>query len=532
MSVASLHIRRDILQKIKKQVRLYLGEENAGVRKYALAYKKDIERSRWEPSNSKQVFLQMKESDLILGGDFHAFSQAQRVHLRYLRELVKEHRIIFAVECIESRYQKTVDKYILGELSEEVFLKKVKWDTSWGFYWQHYKPLFDLIKSSGGHCIALNCQAKNGLMGLRKRDAHAASILAQAYKKLSANEKIYVVYGDLHIARKNLPAQIALKTKGKCKTLTLYLNPEKIYFQLFKQNLENKINVVRFSKNQFCLLESPPWVKWQSYLLFLEENTDYSLEVDSIDYSEHIQSIVQIFAMDLGLPFNVDFSISSFKDHDFLDLLKENLDVKSFTLAKKLLENDMSFYFPQIARGYLARGTVNYASQLAGHIFHSHICGYKKREYLFPNDFEKIIWLDSVSFFLSKLINPHRKSANMNDLKKQLAAFSPEDKGETSLKLALDQKMRELLLSFPEEKKVLQNAAVKKLEPITYFNASKILGTMLGDKLYNYYKTGRLSREKMRHWLMAPIHEVHFQKFYIQVLKELDKLELGDRHGT
>ncbi|MBY0384154.1 ChaN family lipoprotein, partial [bacterium] len=480
LSVASLHIRRDILQKIKKQVRLYLGEESDGVRKYALSYKKDIERSRWEPSSFEHVFLRMKESDVILGGDFHAFSQAQRVHLRYMRELVKDHQVIFATECIESRYQKVLDKYIRGDLVEEDFLKKVKWDSSWGFYWQHYKPLFDLIKESGGRCIALNCQAQNGLSGLRKRDVHAAKILAQAYKNLNKAEKIYVLYGDLHIAQKNLPAQLSQRTKGKCKTLTLYLNPEKIYFQLFKKNLENKINVVQFSKNQFCLLESPPWVKWQSYLLFLEENTDYSLEVDPIDYSEHLQSLVQIFAMDLQIPFHGEFSISSFKDHDFLDRLKESLDSKEFLMAKKLVENDMSFYCPQIARGYLARGTVNYASQLAGAIFHSTLCKHQKMEYFFPDDFEKIIWLDSVSFFLSKLINPHRKSSNMNDLKKQLAAFSPADKGEKSLKLALDQKMRELLLSYPEGRQPLQNVVAKKLDPLIYFNASKILGTMLG----------------------------------------------------
>jgi uncharacterized iron-regulated protein len=529
--LASLHIRRDILQKIKNQVRLYLGVESAGLRKYALSYKKDIERSRWQPSSNEQVFLRMKECDLILGGDFHAFSQAQRVHLRYLRELVKEHRIVFAVECIESRYQKILDQYMKGELTDEDFLKKVKWNSSWGFYWQHYKPLFDLIRRSGGICVALNCQAGSHLAGLRKRDAHAAKILAKVFKNLKKEEKIYVVYGDLHIAQKNLPTQISLKTKGQCKVLTLYLNPEKIYFQLFKQNLENKINVVQFSKNQFCLLESPPWVKWQSYLLFLEENTDYSLEVDSIDYSEHIQSLVKIFSMDLAIPFTSEFSISSFKDHDFLDRLKESLSAKNFSLAKKLVENDTSFYCPQISRGYLARGTVNYASQLAGHIFHAKVCQHKGMEYVFPEDFEKIIWLDSVSFFLSKLINPHRKSSNMNDLKKQLAAFSPQDKGEKSLKLALDQKMRELLMSFPEGPQVATKSSFKKLDPMTYFNASKILGTMMGDKLYEHYKAGRLSRKLMKQWLLEPVHEVHFQKFYIHVLKELDKLELGDRNG-
>ena len=39
-----LNERKTILEKIKGQVRLYLGEESSDVRLYAQAYKRDIER--------------------------------------------------------------------------------------------------------------------------------------------------------------------------------------------------------------------------------------------------------------------------------------------------------------------------------------------------------------------------------------------------------------------------------------------------------------------------------------------------------
>lgn len=527
----SLKVRQVILQKIKSQVQSYLGEEPTGLRRYALSYKKNIERARWKPSSADEVLRKMNSSQVIFGGDFHAFSQAQRVHLRHLRELTKQFRVVLAVECIQSRFQKVLDLYMLGKIKEDDFLKRVQWKKSWGFQWEHYKPLFEWVQQSGGRCVALNVQKPTTVKGLRDRDHHAADIIAREFKTLKTNEKIYVLYGDLHIAQDHLPLLTLKKTKNKAKTLTLYLNPEKIYFQLFKKNLENKINVVRFSKNEFCLLESPPWVKWQSYLLYLEENTDYALEADEIDFGEHLKSLIEVLSMDVGLPFDKDFVISSFRDHDFLDLLSEVLAHKDYLMAHELIENDMNFFDPQTRRAYLARSTVNYAAQLAGHIFHSHHCGLQSMSQHFPADFEKRIWLEGVAFFFSKLINPHRKSPTMNDLKKQLAAFSPKDKGEKALQLALDQKMRELLLSYEMPSAHEEPLRPQRPSRVTHLHASQILGSMLGEKIYVHFKTGRLSRSALIQWLGQSIESSDFRNFYIQALKEIDKLSSGDVNG-
>jgi hypothetical protein len=535
MLTDSFQIRWDILQKIKLQVRMYLGDEPKGVRRYALAYKKDIERSRWKASSMQSVFEEMQKSRLIYGGDFHAFSQAQRVHLRFLRDLYLRGNIILAVECIESKYQKALDGFIAGELDEAAFLKKVKWQKNWGFPWEHYKPLFDLVRQKKGRCVALNLRTATTLKGLAQRDRHAASLLAKLYKKMHGEQKIYVIYGDLHIAQKCLPSCVQKKIKTKIPSLTLFLNPEKIYFQIYKKNLENQINVIQFNKNEFCLLESPPWVKWQSYLLFLEESSDTLLGDDAADYSEHLHSLLQILSMDMGFKGDLDFSVSSFRDHDFLELWHEVLGPDDYLMAKKFVENDMNFFDPKTRRAYLARGTVNYAAQLAGHIFHAKVCGLADGLREYPRDFEKRIWLDAISFFLSKLINPHRKPPSMNDLKKRLAAFSPRDRGEIVLKLALDQKMRELLMSYNKELNVGVKdvgASLNKDDVMVYSGAAQILGSMLGEKIHRLYKTGRLSRGFLDSWLREPVAHVHFQKFYVQVLKEIDKLELGENDGV
>ncbi len=520
----SLKVRKEVLQKIKQQVRLYLGDEPPGLRRYALAYKKDIERMRWKTSNESELFAQMAQARVIVGGDFHAYSQAQRVHLRHLRQLLPQHKVVLAVECIESRYQKFLDEFMAGTLSEKAFLQKVQWSKSWGFSWEHYKPLFELLRSHGGYCLALNKKTPATYQGLRARDHHAVQVIKKALKKCPT-DKIYVIYGDLHVAQKHLPSLIQKQLGRKPAVVSLYLNPEKVYFQLLKKNKVEQVRILRFQENQFCQIESPPWVKWQSYLLFLEETLDLALEEEGRDYSEHIATLLQIMSSDFAVKISTDVSVASFSDNDFLDVLHEKLQKEHFVLARRLIESDISFFEPQTQRAYLARGTVNYAAHLAGLVFHSRVSKEKSLQRVFPQDFEKVIWHEAVAFFLSKAINPHRKAMSMGDLKKQLAAFSPRDHGERALKLALDQKMKELLRSYSMDADRDESRHKMRLREVDYYNASRILGAMLGEKIHQLMKTGRLSREQLLEWIKMDMDLTNFDKIYIQILRELDRLE-------
>lgn len=527
-------MRHEILQKIKKQVQLYLGNEPKAIRSYALAYKKDIERGRWRPSTERALSEALKTADVVFGGDFHAFSQAQRVHLRNLRNIEPYKKIILGLECVPSRFQKTLDQFMGGKLSESDFLKKVNWEKNWGFPWGQYKPLLDLVRESGGKCLALNkLMPQKSLADLRARDKHAVDLLNKAYLSKSKEESIYVIYGDLHIAQEHLPSLFKKSVKKKMapQIVTVYLNPEKIYFQMLKKNMEHQVPVIQFSKNEFCLLESPPWVKWQSYLIFLEETSDESLYEDdgAVDYSEHVHALLKLMASDLNLECPGETTVHSFNDHDFLDLLAIKVSKENFSFIKRFVQNDIAFYEPGGKRAFLPRGTVNYAAHLAGHIFHSELCQRQQFIFDFPGEFVHVIWFEAMAFFLSKLVNPHRKSLGINDLKKQLAAFSPGEQGEETLKLALDQKMRDLVLVYGKE--IVSSQIRKKQDPLTFYKAGKLLGSMMGERIYLAFKSGRLSRSTLLAWLTEPVRDQKFQNFYIQVLKDLDNIESGGAGG-
>lgn len=516
-----------MLQKLKNQVQLYLGKESSSLRRYALPYKKDIERTRWTPSSQQQMVATLMQSDVVLGGDFHAFAQAQRSHLRLLRALAAKKTIVLALECVPSSRQRVLDKYMRGELSEVDFLKKVRWQADWGFPWEQYRPLLEVIKQRNGRCVALNqIENSRSYQSLVARDRHAARLLAPVLRSKGNEELVYVVFGDLHIAREHLQKQIK-KKMPKAVISSVYLNPEKLYFQFYKKNQEHKSPVVKFSKREFCLIESPPWVKWQSYLMFLNQNYDRFIDDDqAVDYSDHVHSLVNIIATDFDVSIDDTSTICSFNDLDFVDILEERLDKHSFDLVKACVSNDLSFYIPEKKIAFLARGTVNYSAHLAGLIVHA-ICSGRKH-WILPETkkFERLIWQEAVAFFLSKLINPNRKAIRLDDLKKQLEAFSPDDKGEEALRLALDQKMQDLLIVYGHSSSSQSRTREVVKKNTTYLRAAKILGAMMGEKLFAGYKAGHLSKQDMRKYLEYPVEAAKFYDFYVQTLKTVDKIEL------
>ena len=155
------------------------------------------------------------------------------------------------------------------------------------FPWMNYCPLLELAHRRGYGLLALNSFAKKGsrasdIKELRRREQVAARTIVKA-RRLNPGTLFYVIFGDLHLASEFLPAAVLsewtkLGRHRHCepsplqlRTITIFLNAERTYFQLARRGLENAVDVVRFSKDRFCVISSPPWVQWQSYLLFLDQ---------------------------------------------------------------------------------------------------------------------------------------------------------------------------------------------------------------------------------------------------------------------
>lgn len=502
-------------------MRLLLGKESPGLVRYRQEYDKEFSR-RPRVSSREELVGELGRCDVLLIGDFHALQQSQKAQLRVLKSVPADKPLILAVEFFEARHQKAIDRYLSGHLAERDFLKTVQWQKSWGFPWEHYRPILRWAQKRKVRVVGLNKKTSNrSALTLKQRDVFAAKVVADLRRK-NPGTMVACIYGDLHLASNHLPRQIrAQSALKKDRLLTIFQNSERLYFQLLEKELELEVDVVRMSKDQFCLLNVPPWVKWQNYLLFLENHLDREIREDS-DFQDEVHNHLQILEHDLNVKVpEGSFSVVSAQDRGFWDQILRTFAERDRKFIEGWIEKGASFYVPELQSAFLARATVNHTAQLATAVLHAHLSGWSKTPTRMPEDFLKLIWLETVQYFGTKLINPKRKTDTLQDIKSALAVRLPDDLGKEALQLALQQKMNELLVLAGQRK---PRVLAKPRRVGSSIEAARLLGGMLGEKLFLGYRRKVLSKETLLNLFRRPVEAESFELFYYEVLDLIESL--------
>ncbi len=515
-----IRIRKDLYQQMRAQVHHRLGSSVPELERYQLDYDKEFSL-KWTPSKPDNLWNEIARSRWILMGDFHAMKQSQKAHLRVLRHIPVRRSQILAVEFFEAAHQKYIDQFMTGALSEKDFLKKVQWTENWGFPWEHYRPLVKYAQKHKIPLVGLNFPKKN----LTGRDGAAAKIISQLFDQ-HPESLIVVIFGDLHLAQNHLPAAVQKLHPKISAPLRIFQNAEGIYFKLLAQELESSVDLVQRGKKNFCLMSVPPWVKWQNYLLYLEEAYDRELDEDDdddeseIDYTDHVSRYVKIIAEELKVSVPLaELSVYTAKDAAFWSLLEEHYSKLQLKQIESLIADDSSFYLPEVKAAYLARASVNHAASLAMQFVHAHLSGSLTAALKMPDDFLMRIWIEAVSYFGSKMINPKRKANTLLDLKNSLGVQGG-DHGKNAMKLALAQKMQEMM--------VLTGGARKKLPVVSgqgnYFVAAYLLGSMMGERMYFGYRKKLLTVKTVQSFFRKKLEREIFSVVYYDIVEVVESL--------
>lgn len=522
-----IRARRRLLRQIKSEVQKRLGPEPADVQDYSKASANEL-RKRWRASSKSELLSEIEGADFVYGGDFHALGQAQRTHLKILRSLSSERPVILALEAFPTTVQKWLDAFLKGDIGLDELRTRTRWESEWGFPWENYRPLLEIAQRRGFRLLALNKPSgARAATSLKERDRFAARQLRQAYLR-TPGALIYVIFGELHVAREHLPNEVR-KQLHRTKSLTdviVHLNSEKIYFQLAKQGMEHAMDVVRFGRGRFCVLSSPPWVQWQSYLLFLDQAADPDLEEEDgdagFDPTDQVGSMIRLAAQDLGLAFKLDdLAVYGTDDEGIWNYLEKHLNAKERELARYLLAAGRSFFIPKGGVGYLAQPTINQAAHIAGQYIQARLSGRKRALWGLPADFQALIWSEAVAFFISKLINHKRQSETLTDLRAQLAVAGPADQKREAMRVALDHRMSEIILLQQGRRRRLQ---VKPRRRASYIEAARILGGMMGERLYLAFRSRKLKEADLVRLMKTDVTGRDFAHNYEDILRLLGKV--------
>jgi len=423
-----IDLQKEILRETLQELKEYRGEFTPEMKRYYREYKREVaDFSRY--ADVKELIKKIPKSDIVYCGDYHTLGQAQKAQLKILSEILKERKdVLIGMEMVYIQHQKVLDSYIRGEISEGEFLEGSKYYEKWGFNWENYKPILRLAIDNGLRVIGLNYPAFNVRNSLSLRDTKAAQIIARLTLE-NPDKLIFVIFGDMHIASTHLPRRVKNELDKKNvarKHIIVFQNSDDIYFKLVKRNMENKIDVVMLKRNTYCIMNTTPYIKYQSRIHWMEDRDYYVCKFYDIgidkgsrgdevvfedDVEELIDTLTRYFMLSADdIP---DFQVFSYDSKILVNRMRDNnVDMKYF---RRMLKLHDSFFIPEHNILCLGKPNTNHMAEQAT-VFLYHVNSlYDEGKLPFVDRYFARIIINALGFLGSKIINPKRKCSRIKD---------------------------------------------------------------------------------------------------------------------
>ena len=509
-------IRYEFYLNIRRRVESIIGQENRMLKNYRESYERELAKANWQIIDKRHFFARLNQAEIVVVGDFHAHKQSTRGFLRIIRRMKCD--FVLCLECLRAVDQDGIDAYISGEITEKEFLSRVAWKKNWGFSWENYKPLFKWAQQNKIKIYGINSDSKT--ITLRQRDEFSAKRIKEIAIE-NKGSKLFVQFGDLHLASSHLPKAIR-KNLPKVNLCTVYQSPEEIYFKVMGQHQEAHADVIKISTDIWSLNVLPPWIKWQDYLLHLESGQDRRTPAGEHDPTDSVSHTVNFLSQLFGLKANLD-SLSVYSSSD--DLFFDKVETLPISIRKRVIENvqeGLSFWVPELACGYLARFSVNHVARVAAQFLYWSAGCFGKTILDPKKEFYKLIWLEAVTYFFSKVKNPKKKTDTLQDIRSAIQKEQFDDRGKEALQLALTQKMTELQFLSGGAVKSTADVIFSKYGKKSYTVASQILGGIIGEKLFYAFSKKIIKLPENRSLIFKDLSRNGFVKIYYESMDVIE----------
>ncbi len=111
---------------------------------------------------TKEMLKQMVyDSDVVYIGETHTSIFSHQIQMEIIKMMYEKNKnLCIGFEMLNRTLQSWLDRYALGEISEDEFLKGIDWQKEWGFDFSLYSPIFRFVRENKLKAIALNVPRK------------------------------------------------------------------------------------------------------------------------------------------------------------------------------------------------------------------------------------------------------------------------------------------------------------------------------------------------------------------------------------
>lgn len=413
---------RKLFRDIQNELAFIERKTSRDVASYERAYRAGFPR-RFQVSSKAELLKAAAKARVVLVGDFHPFRQSQKGFLRLVNEsLPAKKKIGVGLECIQQAHQAAVDEFMAGWITLEELREKIEFERYWPFAWSNYREIFELARKHSFRIFALNIpERKRDSKLLRMRDRAAAERIVLALSE-DPDLTLFVLYGELHLGRKHLPGDIDELFPTRRAVLTVHQNVPSLYWKVSKQVNSEKAEVLKLGPQEFCLLNSVPWVKLRSYLDWLEGNPEgEEWDREGADLTGSIHQYADLLREALGLKGEPRADL----DVHGPDRLKRRPPAKLERGERPLYRHAVDFqrtgYLPGAALLLVPVASTNALSEAAAlSLWRSQLSRTQKAA--LPHG-EPLIVQFFIGYLGSKILNPKRKCNEVADLKDFLASM-------------------------------------------------------------------------------------------------------------
>jgi hypothetical protein len=527
-----VRMHREIYHYMRRKALSYEGHGSKELNRCRRTQKKLSERP-FQNSKQSELARAIDQAQIIYLGDFHTFDQSGRNLLRLLRPLVRSNTpLALGFEFIHHEHQHYLEYYSQGTISELEFLDAINYHESWHFPWNHYRQILKIACKNELPMLALNSEGT-----LSERDQFAAKTLHH-FLQDNPEAKLLVFFGELHIMPDRLPQQLSsLSGEHPPKQLIIHQNLDEVYWRQ-EEERDHKL-VVKFNQEEYCLMTSPPWIKYESMIYWYENLCDdpdfdiheYLVEKGLKTFNSNTNDNFLLICNEVlrALQLESRMNREELENYNLYDHRKMTFILdKVEQLPRK---NMVSFYKKMILRGkifklpftpnlYCPNYSINRLSFLAGvHIFDILAGGVKsdyERRALSGCQEERFTYflnMNTLSYLSSKLINPFRKCDLYQDILVLIDSPQTAESTKRHLQLAIT-----IFNGTPEQ----LNSHLKGYPLIILNRAAKTISYLLGDTLYEQFfrKSPKQFHKIVESIVLTPIPSGHTHKLISSILPD------------
>lgn len=433
-------LQKSIYRQLKKRARSFETEISDELKSYERNQRKYANRE-YKVSDFNILTNAIESSHIVYLGDFHSFDQNTRNLERLTRSLIKQKKkFCIGVEMVHVEHQEAITAYLNHKITEIEFLEEIQYHESWRFPWVFYRPFFEMARTHSLSILALNSEGN-----LIERDQRAALIIGDFLEK-NPDERMLVLFGELHIVPNKLPKMVKSRLQGKLSSFQstiIHQNLDEVYWKLHELNIEKHNQIVEFSDREFSLQTAPPWIKYESMIYWYEnlsddpefEIHDYVLNDGILGLHSNVPENFIYLAGKIKGALSLDINEEELEDfniyeHQNLSIILDKIGrlpkANLSNFLKRLVKEGRVFRIPFSNNYYCSSYSINRMSFLAGLHIQDIIVRKKNINYegiwmesKLVNKFILILKQNAMGYLASKVINPFRKCDLYLDFKEK-----------------------------------------------------------------------------------------------------------------